>query len=165
LDDEDLARRALALLPPDARPDRLALALAARPIGAAELGRLLNRLGYEAPDRNVIVQAATRAAKLCRALTGARRASEIAAAASGASPEAVALAGALGAELPARDWLERLRGVGLEIDGDDLLAAGVPQGPAVGRALRAALSAKLDGEASGRTEELTVALRSAEADG
>ena len=34
----------------------------------------------------------------------------------------------------------------LEISGDDLLAAGVPEGPAVGRGLAAALRAKLDGE-------------------
>ena len=38
------------------------------------------------------------------------------------------------------------RDVGLEIDGDDLIAAGVPQGPALGRGLDAALRRKLDGE-------------------
>ena len=54
----------------------------------------------------------------------------------GAGPELVALAGALGPERAAREWLERLRHVRLEIDGDDLLAAGVPEGPAVGRGLR-----------------------------
>ncbi len=51
-------------------------------------------------------------------------------------PEALALAMALGA--PAEQilrWVEELRGVSLEIDGDDLLAAGVPEGPALGRAL------------------------------
>ena len=41
------------------------------------------------------------------------------------------------------------RGVRLEISGDDLLAAGVPEGPAIGRGLAAALRAKLDGEADG----------------
>lgn len=70
------------------------------------------------------------------------------------------LARALGAE-----WLDRYasewRGVGLEIGGADLMAAGVPEGPAVGRGLDAALSAKLDGEAGGRDQELRVALEAA----
>jgi tRNA nucleotidyltransferase (CCA-adding enzyme) len=51
--------------------------------------------------------------------------------------------------------------VGLDISGTDLLAAGVPEGPAVGEALEAALAAKLDGEAAGREEQLAVALRAA----
>ena len=51
--------------------------------------------------------------------------------------------------------------MGLEIDGADLLAAGVPEGPAIGRALRAALAAKLDGRASGREGELAEALQAA----
>jgi tRNA nucleotidyltransferase (CCA-adding enzyme) len=73
----------------------------------------------------------------------------------------VALAGALGPERPARDWLERLRHVRLAIDGRDLLAAGVPEGPAIGRGLRAALAAKLDGAVCGREEELAEALQAA----
>jgi tRNA nucleotidyltransferase (CCA-adding enzyme) len=59
-------------------------------------------------------------------------------------------------------WLDRYvadwRHVRLEIDGDDLLAAGIPEGPAIGRGLAAAMQARLDGEAAGRTEELRVAL-------
>jgi tRNA nucleotidyltransferase (CCA-adding enzyme) len=70
------------------------------------------------------------------------------------------LARALGAE-----WLDRYmfewRDVALEITGEDLLAAGVPQGPAVGAALAEALRRKLDGEISGREEELRVALDAA----
>ena len=79
----------------------------------------------------------------------------------GAPPELVALAGALGAEPQAREWLDRLRHVRLEIDGRDLLAAGVPEGPAIGRGLRAALAAKLDRRASGREQELAEALHAA----
>jgi hypothetical protein len=41
--------------------------------------------------------------------------------------------------------------------------AGVAQGPAVGRGLQAALSARLDGEISSREEELRVALAAAAA--
>ena len=75
--------------------------------------------------------------------------------------ELVALAGARGAEDQAREWLARLRQVRLEIDGGDLLAAGVPAGPAVGRGLRAALKDKLDGRASTLEQELASALRAA----
>jgi tRNA nucleotidyltransferase (CCA-adding enzyme) len=49
--------------------------------------------------------------------------------------------------------------VSLEIDGEDLLAAGVPQGPAIGAALRETLERKLDGGLhGGREAELEVAL-------
>ena len=83
----------------------------------------------------------------------------------GAAPELVAIAGALGPAEQAREWLERLRHVRLEIDGRDLLAAGVPEGPAIGAGLRAALAAKLDGapqRARGRTRR---ALRAARGSG
>jgi tRNA nucleotidyltransferase (CCA-adding enzyme) len=72
----------------------------------------------------------------------------------------LALARAMGAE-----WLDRYvgewRDVKLEISGDDLLAAGVPEGPAVGRGLEASLARKLDGEISGRDAELATALEAA----
>jgi tRNA nucleotidyltransferase (CCA-adding enzyme) len=159
LRDEGLARRAIALLPGDGRRDRLAIAIAARDIGAGELTSLLDALAFEAPDREAIVAAATRAPELAKRLERARLPSQIAAAAGRAGPELMALAGAIGPERQAREWLTRLRHVGLEIDGGDLLAAGVPQGPLVGRGLRAALAAKLNGRASGREEELTRALQ------
>ena len=79
----------------------------------------------------------------------------------GARPEELVLARAMGA-----DWLDEYvrewRSMGLEIDGSDLIAAGVPEGPAVGRGLREALRRKLDGEISGREEELRAALSAAE---
>jgi tRNA nucleotidyltransferase (CCA-adding enzyme) len=74
----------------------------------------------------------------------------------------LALARALGAE-----WLDRYvadwRHVRLEIGGEDLLAAGVPEGPGVGRGLEAALNAKLDGEVTNRDDELRIALAAARA--
>jgi tRNA nucleotidyltransferase (CCA-adding enzyme) len=73
--------------------------------------------------------------------------------------EALALALALRAPSDAiLKWLTELRGVGLEISGADLLAAGVPEGPAIGRALEETLRRKLDGLVSGRDEELETAL-------
>jgi tRNA nucleotidyltransferase (CCA-adding enzyme) len=75
-------------------------------------------------------------------------------------PVELVLARALGAE-----WLDRYllewRSVVLEIDGDDLKEAGVPQGTAIGRGLEEALIRKLDGEISGREQELEVALEAA----
>ena len=158
IEDAELGRRALELLPKDGRRDRLALAVASRGIPADELADLLDRLGFEAADRDAIVATATRADAVAEALTAARRPSEIAAAAAGAVPELVALAGALGPADAAREWLGRLRDVRLEIDGHDLLEAGVPEGPAVGRGLAAALAAKLNGDVRGRDDELAVAL-------
>ncbi|MFP5388072.1 MAG: CCA tRNA nucleotidyltransferase [Thermoleophilia bacterium] len=70
------------------------------------------------------------------------------------------LARALGAE-----WLDRYvgewRDVALEIDGSDLIGAGLSQGPALGRGLEEALRRKLDGEVSGREQELAAALEAA----
>jgi tRNA nucleotidyltransferase (CCA-adding enzyme) len=70
------------------------------------------------------------------------------------------LARALGAEWLDR-YVEEWRDVTLEIDGSDLLEAGLDQGPALGRGLEEALRRKLDGEVSGREQELAVALQAA----
>ncbi|MGZ5314993.1 MAG: hypothetical protein ACXW0S_03920 [Solirubrobacterales bacterium] len=73
------------------------------------------------------------------------------------SAAVLAIARAAGAR-----WLDeyasRLRHVDLEITGYDLIEAGIPEGPAIGRALNAALAAKLDGTALDREDELRVAL-------
>jgi tRNA nucleotidyltransferase (CCA-adding enzyme) len=161
LKDEALARRALELLPDEGRRDCLAIALAVRDVPAAELPGLLDSLAFEAEDRDAIVATATRSEELARMLIDAQTPSAIAAAAVGAPLELVALAGALGPKRQAREWLERLRHVRLSIDGRDLMAAGVPEGPAIGRGLRAALAAKLDGRAGEREQELAEALDAA----
>jgi tRNA nucleotidyltransferase (CCA-adding enzyme) len=91
------------------------------------------------------------------------RPSDIVRAVGGAGPVAQLIARARGAA-----WLDeyvgRLRDVQLEIDGRDLMAAGIPEGPDIGRGLVAALYAKLDGEISGREGELNVALAAARQD-
>lgn len=78
-------------------------------------------------------------------------------AACGVSPEDLAIARSMGA-----GWLDRYvsewRSVTLEITGSDLIEAGVPEGPAVGRALRRALRAKLNEGVAGRNREMAVAL-------
>jgi tRNA nucleotidyltransferase (CCA-adding enzyme) len=77
----------------------------------------------------------------------------------------VAIAGALGPAAAARQWLDSIRQVRLQIGGADLLEAGIAAGPAIGRGLRAALAAKRDGRVSGREAELAEALRAAGANG
>jgi tRNA nucleotidyltransferase (CCA-adding enzyme) len=59
------------------------------------------------------------------------------------------------------DYLEKWSEVELEIGGDDLIAAGIEEGRAVGRGLAEAKRRKLDGEISGREEELAAALAAA----
>ncbi len=78
----------------------------------------------------------------------------------GHDPTELLLARARGAEW-LDDYMGVWRNVELEIDGQELLAAGVPQGPALGRGLAAALRAKLDGEIEGRDAELAAALTAA----
>ena len=161
LADPELARRALELLPEDGSRGMLVLAVATLDVDDDARAELADRLGFSASERNSIVAAAAQAHGTAAALESAASASEIAQAVAGAGVELVALAGALGPAGAAREWLERLRHVGLEIDGEDLLAAGLAPGPAVGRGLRAALAAKLDGKLSGREQELAEALRAA----
>jgi tRNA nucleotidyltransferase (CCA-adding enzyme) len=88
------------------------------------------------------------------------RPSEGVAAASAASGVELVTARALGAAW-LDDYVTDWRHVGLEISGEDLLAAGVPSSPALGRGLEAALALKLDGEIAGREAELRAALDAA----
>ncbi|HEY2637120.1 MAG TPA: hypothetical protein VGI54_07015, partial [Solirubrobacteraceae bacterium] len=85
---DDVAERALALLPADGRRDLLLLAAAST--GVADPAALLDRLGFRADERRVVVGAAAAAAVAARA-RAARRPSELAAVF--ASPEQAALAG------------------------------------------------------------------------
>jgi tRNA nucleotidyltransferase (CCA-adding enzyme) len=166
LADPDLARRALALLPPDGDKAAVVTAAAGLRLSGSELAALLDRLAFEARPRDAILAAATGAKRTARALQGAVSPSDIAAGVGRtAGPELVALAGAMGPAQPAREWLHTLRHVRLQIDGHDLLEAGIPSGPAIGRGLAAALAAKLDGHAPDREAELAAALGAARGSG
>jgi tRNA nucleotidyltransferase (CCA-adding enzyme) len=158
--DADAAERARALLPPDGREDLVILAAATRGLDPEGLAAWLDELEFPAPERDLVVAAALGAAALGRRLAAASRPSEIATGARGHSPEAVALAAAVVPEAvpAARRWLDELRHVALDIDGEDVLAASVREGPDVGRALAEALARKLDGEVAGRDAELAAAL-------
>lgn len=143
---------ALELLPEDGNRGLTVLAACCAGMDVEGLGRWLAGLGFPAADRDLVLASS-------RWVTGAPlRAAEgpveVARAARGAPVEAVALAGGPNA---AR-WIDELRHVRLEIDGDDLLAAGLEPGPQVGEALQRALEAKLEGRASGRQQEIAAAL-------
>jgi tRNA nucleotidyltransferase (CCA-adding enzyme) len=89
----------------------------------------------------------------------AARPSEVVAALRGEPVEAVAVAGARGDAETAQRFLTQWRHVALEIDGHDLIAAGIPEGPELGARLAAVLARRLDGElAPGRDAELAAAL-------
>lgn len=133
--------------------------------GAAELARRVEELLSAPPWRDLaprdqaVYVAALGSAGVGAELTGAPPGSPSAGTeiARRHDPVELVLARALGAEwldTYLRDW----RSVRLEIDGDDLLAAGVKQGPAIGDGLESALRRKLDGEVRGREQELRAAL-------
>jgi len=168
--DEPLAAAALALLPAEGRAQvlLLALLLLAPPGGgeAAELARRLDALEVPASVRDGALAAAHGALALPARMQATARPSELHELLAREPLEAVALAGALAERsdlergaLAAGEWLGELRGVALAITGEDLLAAGVPQGPEVGARLSAALARRLDGQlGAGADAELAAAL-------
>jgi len=140
------------LLPADGRRDLLTLAACTAGMDARALLAWLDDMGFAAADRDLVAAASRYSTG--EPLRAARTNAEIARAARGAPAEAVALAGGENA----RRWLRDLRSVRLEINGDDLLAAGIPEGPEIGARLQRALDRKLDGEIAGREQELAAAL-------
>jgi tRNA nucleotidyltransferase (CCA-adding enzyme) len=180
--DGRLARAALELLSAaeagggtDTRRDLLLLATLLQPMALgleqgveADMRTLLDDLEVPASDRDPVLGDALCADAVAEELAGAEMPSEVYEAASNVSPEGVALAGAWGdlrvqpgaAGPAAREWLAELRNVRLLISGEDLLIAGIPEGPEVGRRLRAALRRKLDDQlgSAGREAELKAAL-------
>ena len=117
-------------------------------------------LQLDARDRDAVARAARVAPRLADELRDREHTpSELATLLGDEPPEALALALALQAPAePVLRWVTELSHVKLEIGGVDLLAAGVPESPAVGHALRETLRRKLDGLVSGRDEELRTAL-------
>ena len=142
--------------------DRAVAALAALVAGAPqELDLWLGDLGLQARDRDAAARAARVAPRLAAELRERDHSpSELRDLLAREPLEALAVALALQAPSePILDWVTSLSRMRLEISGDDLLAAGVPEGPAVGRALDETLRMKLDGIVGGREQELEAALR------
>ncbi len=137
-------------------------------LGAAVAGLLEAPKWAEMARRDLVLRAAVLGppgaeTELAKALP--RTPSQAVALASRHDPLELVLARAQGAVWLDR-YLEDWRHVALEIDGGDLIEAGVPEGPAVGRGLAAALRMKLDGELlPGRAHELAAAADAARGDG
>jgi tRNA nucleotidyltransferase (CCA-adding enzyme) len=135
---------------------------------ASGLARLLAKPPWQGtvPRERAILAAALGLAGREEALAVAKptRPSDAVSLARSHDPVELVLARALGAE-----WLDRYltewRNVRLEVDGEDLIAAGISQGPALGRGLAEALRRKLDGDVSGREQELRAALAAAKDEG
>jgi tRNA nucleotidyltransferase (CCA-adding enzyme) len=178
--DASLLADAAALLPAqDGRLDLLLLAGLLLTLVAytgnqayAKASALLDRLEFPAPDRDRTLVSVIAVPRLTQALPEARTASTLRDIVAGTPPEGVALAGAIAdrdrngepgeqqeSSRAARRWLTEVRHVRLQIGGEDLLAAGVPEGPEIGRRLEATLRLRLDGAlAPGRDAELQAAL-------
>jgi tRNA nucleotidyltransferase (CCA-adding enzyme) len=179
--DAALLRAAMKLLAPDldhdpGQPEVLALAALALPLvpaagrapversASSEIRGLLDRLEFPASTRDRVASAAVSVPRLVEELPAAANPSQLLAIAGRVPAEGVALAGAASEAAlgPARRWLTEVRHVRLRIDGDDLIAAGVPEGPELGRRLEKTLRRRVDGElADERTAQLRAALEEA----
>jgi tRNA nucleotidyltransferase (CCA-adding enzyme) len=147
--------------------DRVLAQLAALVSAApAAMAAWVDDLGLDRSEADRTMRAARRAPDLAAAIREDPRPSGLYELLSPEPPEALALALALGAPgKPVLRYVSELARISLDITGDDLLAAGVPESPAIGLALSETLRRKLDGELGGREEELAAALELAHADG
>lgn len=143
---------------------RLLWMLLVRTLGVeTAIDRAQRRLLFEGADARVLLGFAGRLARTKRGLGSGGslpRPHVVAEALGGASGEDLALL-LLDADPVARAaaevYLTSLRGIRLTLRGADLLAQGVPPGPALGATLRAVLRARWDGEI-GESQELAYAL-------
>jgi tRNA nucleotidyltransferase (CCA-adding enzyme) len=136
-----------------------ALTALAALLGAEPDAGWVETLGLRADERDAVVRAAHKAPQLARSVRADLPDSAIHALLHCEHPETLALTLAYGAPGgPILRYLAELQGVRLAISGDDLVEAGIPESPALGRALEETLRKKLDGEIDGRDEELRFAL-------
>jgi tRNA nucleotidyltransferase (CCA-adding enzyme) len=149
-----------------ARPLLVRLACLCLDMSADEVYAWLGKLRLRRVEQDVVAAAVTVSALLAERLSRAEAlpASELVELLADQPIEVLLVAVLLApdeevANARARDYLDRLRLVRLEISGDDLKAAGTLESPALGRALKRTLALKLDGRVAGRDQELEAALR------
>jgi tRNA nucleotidyltransferase (CCA-adding enzyme) len=129
--------------------------------------RLVGRLRPDRRSGRLLVEAPSAARALLRRLGRARRPGPgtVWSACRRVPELAVRLAWVVTVERGIRSnlghYLEEWMEASADIDGSDLVAAGIPPGPAIARGLRVALRAKLDGHAVGREAQMARALRAA----
>ncbi len=143
-----------------ARPWLLLLLALAAGLDEDARDELAARLLLAGEERRLLTGVGRRLTAALQGLGAGARPHEVDAALAGLADEDLLLLAAQGGAL-ARSWVRRylteLRPLALAVRGADLLAAGAPSGPAIGRALRATRDARLDGEI-GLAEELAFAL-------
>ena len=156
--DEQLLHEAASLMPPDGVLDILAMAVLFHPRDEPTdedrrtAASLMERFEFLADTRERVLAGAFDSFTLARAIDRAQRPSELRRALAGRGVEAIAIAGAVGGRRSpeisrrVRAWVGGLREVKLKIGGAELLAAGMPAGPEIGRRLEAVLDMRLDGE-------------------
>ena len=154
-----LVERSLAAAPiarAEPRYAALAALVAADPDGVAAW---VESLHLRAEDRDAVLRAARKAPGLVGALESDPSPASLHALLHCEPPELMSLALALGAPRePVERYVGEIADTRLEITGDDLKAEGVPESPLLGQALEETLKAKLEGDVSGREEELEHAL-------
>lgn len=160
--DGELAQRALEALPAAGRRDLLLVAVARLDEPAEETRALLDLLEFPSADRDVVLDAATRARVIGERARVAKTGSDIARAIGNAGVETTALARALVPSEQLQRWQDDLSQRTLQITGDDLIASGLNQGPPLGQALAAAREAMWNDEAPDREAQLAVALAAAD---
>jgi len=170
--DEQLLREAAWLMPEDAIFEALDMAVLFHPPGgegppSREAAQTrMESFEFLAEVRERLLAAAYGVDGVAAQIEPASSPSRLRSLLGGRPPEALAIIGALaGRRSPdagraVARWISELRHVRLEIDGADLLAAGIPEGPEIGVRLQRALELRLDGRlAQGREAELSAALQ------
>jgi tRNA nucleotidyltransferase (CCA-adding enzyme) len=141
------ADRALAVLAALIAPD------------ADALHPWLDRLAFTRSERERVARAAASGPHLAHTLRADMAPSELHSLLRHEPLEALAVALAWSAPgEPVMRYVSDLRDARLEVTGADLIAAGVPESPALGAALEETLRRKLDGEVAGRDDELRLAI-------
>jgi tRNA nucleotidyltransferase (CCA-adding enzyme) len=144
------------LTEPPVRSWRLMLLALAQDLDAADRALLADRLLLAGEDRRLLIEFPERLAAARQALRGAPPPHRVSEALEPLAGEELLLLLAEGDD-DVRAWVRRdlaeLRRLRLEIRGADLLAAGVPPGPDIGRALEATRRARLDGLLQGASKD------------
>jgi tRNA nucleotidyltransferase (CCA-adding enzyme) len=161
--DEYIVARAVNEQVDGVRQELLLLAICSRAMNFEQLGGWLEWLKLPSNDAQVVSQAVLKAPTLLEEVAAAASPADLERVLRPLNPETLVMAIALprsdaAAAAKAREWALSERGGRLEISGADLREAGVSEGPAIGRALAAVLDATINGEVSGRAEQLSLAL-------
>ena len=163
----DATRRRLSL-ESEAPAWRTRLVIALRDLGPEELDDWVARMKFRRRDAKVLVRAWLVGSRLARRLGRPMDESDLYEIAHEEPLEALLVGMAVAGSGPAAERLERFivtsRRVRLAVTGRDLLEIGYRQSADLGEVLRRLLRAKLDGEVSGRREELAAARRLRDAD-